>query len=180
MEKIKYYLKIYIDSSYLPGKKEAYTCYYFTGILDARVEETAFFSVGVVNNSALSEYLGIEKSLEKIDRFLHKKSISHSKVEVDIFTDLQVLPRQYKKWIPPPKNQKMMESLSRICKILDKFKKADIFWAERSVNPAGKLLEKNLNNNKIKGIGNKEEKTIFKDILNFQVLNLEDDFSEKN
>ncbi|MCR4421994.1 MAG: hypothetical protein GYA61_06755 [Spirochaetales bacterium] len=166
MEKIKYYLKVYIDSSYFSQKKEAFCCYYFFGLLDDDVKGNFFFSIGAVNNSALSEYLGVEKTLEKIDKYLHKRSISHSRVEIDVFTDLQVLPRQYKKWIPPPMNQRMIDSFSRICKILSKFKKAEIFWVQRSENPAGKLLEKNLKDRKIKDIEIKRSTVSFKDVMN--------------
>lgn len=140
--KNNFYLKIYVDSTFEPKSKQAYCCYQFEGLIGTRIQECQIISMGISSDSAFSEYLGIEKSLIQIEKYLKNNKISHSKITIDLFTDLQVLPRQYKKWIPPPKETKLIKSFARICEILKKFKKADIFWIERKNNPAGKILEK--------------------------------------
>jgi len=102
---------------------------------------------------------------------LRNNKISHSKINIDLFTDLQVLPRQYKKWIPPPKETKLIHSFSRICEFLKKFKNADIFWVERKNNPAGKILERFIKEGKEKiktgknSFLNDDYKITFKDLF---------------
>ncbi len=144
MKNKKFYLKVYVDSAFIPKTKEAFSCYYMYGTLDEKIDSDAFISCGFTPNSTYSEYLGIEKTIIQIIKLVNKRSISLSKVDIIIYTDLQVLPRQYKKWIPPPLDEQIRNCYIRICSYLQKFHTADIFWIERGENLAGKLLDKKL------------------------------------
>lgn len=166
MKKSQYYLRIYIDSSYQPKEKKAYCCFYFEGILKEKINYSEVFSLGDVKDSAFSEYLGVEKTLSKLESFLIKKRTSKHKVEITIYTDLQTLPRQFKKWIPPPLDPRISSCFSRICHFLSNYCKADIFWIERKENIAGRMLEKSIKKDFIEKSENKtDNKVYFSDLF---------------
>ena len=166
--KNNYILKVYVDSSFEPKTKQAYCCYCLGGLLIDNEEITEFINLGKSSDSAYSEYLGIEKTLYKIKKYLRASNISKSKVKLVIYSDLQSFARQYNKWIPPPKDFKILSCYIRIMDLLSKFHKVDVRWVERGQNIAGKVLEKSdmiLKKNQDKKTG--ESKMTFGKIINF-------------
>lgn len=142
MRKEKYYIKVYVDSSYQSEDNNAYCCYVFEGFINEKVNHEEIFSLGTTPDSAFSEYLGVEKTLIKLESFLKKRNISKKRIHLTIYTDLQNIPRQYKNWILPPLDLRISRCFSRIRQLLLKYYKADIFWIPRNQNIAGKLLER--------------------------------------
>ena len=95
--KNNYILKVYVDSSFDPESKQAYCCYCLGGMLIDNKERTEFINLGKSSDSAYTEYLGIEKTLCKIEKYLRASNISKSKVKLIVYSDLQSFARQYNK-----------------------------------------------------------------------------------
>lgn len=151
MKKGNLCLRVYVDSTFQPKDKQSYCCYYLEGLLNNEfVKEDKIINLGKTPDSTTTEYFGIEKTLFQIEKLIKSKKISKHKISLVVYTDLQVLPRQYKKWIAPPLDEVISKCFSRICEHLSKYNKADIFWIERKENIAGKILERFVNEGKKK------------------------------